>query len=331
MSDPVLRRLKTILVRKALSRGRFVLASGAISDYYLDVRRVSLDPEGSLLIAQALCDVLDAEEIVAVGGPVAGAVPIVGAMAAESFRRGRPRPAFMVRKEAKGHGTAKRIDGLFPEGGSVALVEDVVTAGGSVLSAVDAVEDAGGKVTRIVAVVDRDAGGREAIEARGIRYSALFPVAELLAEAPDASAVEGTPYAREWKQPKLTVDVIVESGDGRVLLIRRKNPPPGWAIPGGFVDYGETLEAAAVREIREETGLSVTLTAQFHTYSEPSRDPRHHTVTTVFLGRADGEPQPDDDALEARFFPLDALPEPLAFDHDRVLADFRAYRAQFDS
>src|SRR5512140_1799105 len=130
----------------------------------------------------------------------------------------------------------------------------------------------------------------------------------------------------EWKQPKVTVDVLVEDREGRVLLINRKNPPHGWAIPGGFVDYGETLEAAAGREIREETGLDVTLTAQFHTYSDPHRDPRHHTVTTVFLGRADGEPHGLDDALEARFFPLDHPPAPLAFDHASVLNDLREFR-----
>jgi 8-oxo-dGTP diphosphatase len=121
-----------------------------------------------------------------------------------------------------------------------------------------------------------------------------------------------------WHQPKLTVDVLVEDEAGRVLLIRRKNPPPGWAIPGGFVDDGETLEAAAVREIREETGLDVTLTAQFH------------TVTTVFLGRPNDPkavPRPDDDALEAAFFPLESPPSPLAFDHADVLADLRAFRA----
>ena len=132
-----------------------------------------------------------------------------------------------------------------------------------------------------------------------------------------------------WRQPKLTVDVLVEDAAGRVLLVRRRNPPPGWAFPGGFVDEGETLEAAAVREIREETGLEVDLVAQFHTYSDPARDPRHHTVTTVFLGRPldpGALPVPDDDALEAAFFSLDALPDPLAFDHATVLGDLVAFR-----
>ena len=130
----------------------------------------------------------------------------------------------------------------------------------------------------------------------------------------------------EWKQPKLTVDVIVENAEGHVLLILRKNPPEGWAIPGGFVDYGETLERAAIRELREETGLDVTLTAQLHTYSDPNRDPRHHTVTTVFLGLASGDPVASDDAVEARFFPLTELPDPLAFDHRTVLGDLERFR-----
>jgi ADP-ribose pyrophosphatase YjhB (NUDIX family) len=132
----------------------------------------------------------------------------------------------------------------------------------------------------------------------------------------------------EWRQPKLTVDVIVENDRGQVLLIRRKNPPSGWALPGGFVDYGETLEAAAVREIKEEAGIEVILTAQFHTYSDPARDPRHHTITTVFLGRSSEEPRAGDDALDASFFAPDAVPLDLAFDHKAVLEDFRGYRAQ---
>lgn len=134
-----------------------------------------------------------------------------------------------------------------------------------------------------------------------------------------------------WKQPHLAADVLIEDDAGRVLLIRRRNPPHGWAIPGGFVDYGETLEEAARREMREETGLDVELLDQFHTYSDPARDPRHHTVTIVFHGRRRDEkalPIAGDDALEARFFPLEALPTPLVFDHPIVLHDFGRWRAQ---
>jgi len=124
------------------------------------------------------------------------------------------------------------------------------------------------------------------------------------------------------RQPRLTVDVIVEAGKDRLVLIRRKNPPPGWALPGGFVDAGETVEQAAVRETLEETSLRVELVRQFHVYSDPARDPRGHTVSVVFIGRAQGEPRAADDAAEARTFPVDALPQELAFDHGRILADY---------
>jgi orotate phosphoribosyltransferase len=175
-------RLRSLLIEKALTRGHFILASGAESSYYLDVRKVSMDPEGAWLIATLMLEALAGDEIEGVGGPVLGAAPIVGAIAAESFRTGRPLPAFLVRKEAKGHGTGQLIEGVFPAGRPVALVEDVVTAGGSVIKAVEAVEALGSPIRRVVAVVDRGAGGREALEARGIPFTALFPVARLLEE-----------------------------------------------------------------------------------------------------------------------------------------------------
>ena len=124
------------------------------------------------------------------------------------------------------------------------------------------------------------------------------------------------------RNPVPTVDIIIQMSGG-VVLIKRRNPPCGWALPGGFVDYGETLEAAARREALEETGLAVRLISQFHTYSDPRRDARLHTISTVFVATASGEPEGADDALEARVFPLDKLPE-LAFDHAKILADFRA-------
>lgn len=126
------------------------------------------------------------------------------------------------------------------------------------------------------------------------------------------------------RNPVPTVDVVILRGAG-VVLVRRRNPPPGWALPGGFVDEGESLETAAGREAREETRLEVRLREQFFTYSEPRRDPRRHTITTVFLGDAEGEPQGADDALEARVWPLDELPTRLCFDHSRILADVRRY------
>jgi 8-oxo-dGTP diphosphatase len=129
----------------------------------------------------------------------------------------------------------------------------------------------------------------------------------------------------EPKGPSPTVDVVVLLSGDRVVLVRRKYPPPGWALPGGFVDVGETLEGAAAREAHEETGLEVTLTDLLYVYSDPRRDPRRHTVSTVFLGYADGEPVGADDADEARAFRWDALPAPLAFDHADILADARRF------
>ncbi len=124
-----------------------------------------------------------------------------------------------------------------------------------------------------------------------------------------------------YKNPYPTVDVIVDIG-GRIVLIKRKNPPDGWAIPGGFIDYGESAEDAAVREIREETGLKITDLKQFHTYSAPDRDPRFHTITVVFTAESDGIPVAGDDAAEAQLFDRDNLPSPLAFDHEQVLCEY---------
>jgi 8-oxo-dGTP diphosphatase len=134
--------------------------------------------------------------------------------------------------------------------------------------------------------------------------------------------------AGQFRNPIPTVDIIIEQDGGpaggkKIVLIKRRNPPHGWAIPGGFVDYGETIEAAAVREAYEETGLRVTLLRQFHTYSDPSRDPRKHTISTVFIARAEGAPVAGDDAAEAAAFGMDSLPGPLAFDHGSILKDYR--------
>lgn len=130
------------------------------------------------------------------------------------------------------------------------------------------------------------------------------------------------------RNPKPTVDLIIEMEGGGVVLIRRKNPPHGWALPGGFVDYGESLERAAAREAEEETTLRVEGLRQFHSYSDPARDARFHTITTVFVARASGTPEGRDDAREARVFALDALPAPLCFDHARILEDYRRCKAE---
>ena len=129
----------------------------------------------------------------------------------------------------------------------------------------------------------------------------------------------------QYRNPLPTVDVVILLDGDRVVLVERRNEPHGWALPGGFVDEGETLEAAAAREAHEETGLHVDLIEQFHAYSDPRRDPRRHTISTVFIGRAAGEPRGADDALRAVAFAWTALPEPMVFDHAEILADVRRY------
>lgn len=122
--------------------------------------------------------------------------------------------------------------------------------------------------------------------------------------------------------PLPTADIIIELEERGIILIKRKNTPRGWALPGGFVDYGESLEEAARREAKEETSLDVELLGQLHTYSDPTRDPRHHTITTVFIARAAGLPAAADDAEEIGIFTRDSLPQPLMFDHGKILADY---------
>ena len=132
----------------------------------------------------------------------------------------------------------------------------------------------------------------------------------------------------EYRNPSPTVDIIIEIEDdhGRpgIILIKRRDPPPGWALPGGFVDYGESLEQAAVREAREETSLDVTLRYQMHSYSDPARDPRKHTITTVFVATAQGTPRAQDDALELEIVDPVSIERPLAFDHKQIIADYIA-------
>ncbi len=122
--------------------------------------------------------------------------------------------------------------------------------------------------------------------------------------------------------PLPTVDIIIEIEGKGIVLIRRKNPPYGWAIPGGFVDYGETIEDAAVREALEETSLKVELLRQFHVYSSPDRDSRFHSISTVFIALATGTPIAADDAQEAGIFTKDSLPDEIVFDHRKILDDY---------
>jgi ADP-ribose pyrophosphatase YjhB (NUDIX family) len=120
---------------------------------------------------------------------------------------------------------------------------------------------------------------------------------------------------------RLTVDCIIEI-DGKIVLIKRKNPPHGWALPGGFVDEGETVEEAVRREMEEETNLSLKHLRQFHVYSDPQRDPRGHTVSVVFTATGEGELKAKDDAADIGLYSKAALPVEIAFDHRRILNDY---------
>ena len=128
-----------------------------------------------------------------------------------------------------------------------------------------------------------------------------------------------------YRNPLVTVDIIIEIAGG-IVLIQRANPPLGWALPGGFVDYGESFEDAAQREAKEETGLTVRLQRQLHTYSDPNRDARQHTVSTVFIATASGRPVAADDAQRAEIFSEHDLPE-LVFDHGQILKDYYHFKA----
>jgi len=131
-----------------------------------------------------------------------------------------------------------------------------------------------------------------------------------------------------YRNPLPTVDIIIELESGGIVLIKRKNPPYGWAIPGGFVDEGESLEEAARREALEETGLHVRLRWQLHTYSDPKRDPRRHTISTVYVATASGEPRAGDDAAGVGVFREGELPRDLAFDHERILNDYFRWKRE---
>lgn len=177
-------QLRGLLRRKSLFRGKFTLASGQTSDYYLDCRLTTLDPEGSVLTARTILELLARHNIQAdaIGGPTIGADPIVAAVAAVSYLEGKPLPAFLVRKAPKDHGRQKQIEGLQPrEGMKVVIVDDVCTTGGSTFEALEAVESAGLKVAAVLSLVDREEGGSAKLREK-YPYYAVFTAKELLQE-----------------------------------------------------------------------------------------------------------------------------------------------------
>lgn len=179
--SPVLRRrLIELLEERSVRRGHFVLASGKESDFYVDARLTTLHAEGAATIAALVLDRLK-PEVVGIGGPVTGADPIVGAVVAASWNRGRPVHGFMVRKEPKGHGLKQWLEGRgnLPNGAPVCVIEDTVTTGGSLLRAVERIQETGLEVVQVIAVVDRQEGAAERVAAAGLTLEALVTRADL--------------------------------------------------------------------------------------------------------------------------------------------------------
>lgn len=174
-------RLLEIIRQKSFLRGQFKLASGAVSDYYLDMKPTSFDPEGASLIGEIICAMLaDDRDVDSIGGLELGAVPIVAAVCARSWPH-HPVRGFVVRKEKKGHGTDQKIDGNFKPGSNVVLIEDVTTKGGSVMQAVRAVRAQGAVIKRIITIVDRLEGARDSLKAEGLVLAPIFTAKDLMA------------------------------------------------------------------------------------------------------------------------------------------------------
>ena len=183
MSDTVTHdRLVRLLAERSARRGEFTLASGRTSPLYVDARLTTMSPDGLMLVGPAGLRALEdaAWQVDAVGGLTLGADPVSYAVSYASALAGRPIRAFTVRKEAKQHGTGRLIEGPFREGDRVAVIEDVVTTGGSALRAAEAIRAAGGEVVGVLALVDREEGGREALEAAGLRVLALVRASEIV-------------------------------------------------------------------------------------------------------------------------------------------------------
>lgn len=177
------KRLMEILLERSFKLGSFTLSSGKMSDYYVDCRTTTLHPEGAYLVARLALPLVLEMKAQSVGGLTLGADPMVAALIVESYRQGSPVRGFIVRKESKGHGRGRKIEGCLEAGDKVVIVEDVITTGGSALKAVEAAREAGAEVAGIIAIVDREEGGREAIESQGLLVRSLFSATELKLEA----------------------------------------------------------------------------------------------------------------------------------------------------
>lgn len=172
-------RLRQLLREKALKKGGFKLASGAVSPYYIDARQVTLDAQGIRLTAEVVWASLENDDFDAVGGPTIGSDPMTASVATLGALSGRPVDAFLVRKQRKKHGLAKGIEGPLEAGDRVVLLEDVVTSGNSVMDAAEKVKAIGAEVVKVIALVDRLEGAREALEGQGYDFEAIFTIQDL--------------------------------------------------------------------------------------------------------------------------------------------------------
>lgn len=180
--------LLEIIRRESIQFGDFTLASGQKSKYYIDIRRTSLYPQGLNLISRIILNEIDCLNIDSIGGPTIGADPIVSGVVLLSAGTKKPLGGFLIRKEKKGHGTGKKIEGCFSKGSKTVLVEDVITSGASTINAIAAIEAEGGEVLMVIAVIDRMQGGREKIEKEGYKFKSLFTSSDILGEKSDKTA-----------------------------------------------------------------------------------------------------------------------------------------------
>lgn len=185
MSGELKRELANLLLEKSYIEGRFTLTSGRTSDYYFDCKPTALHPKGAYLLGSLFMDLLQDVDVKGVGGMTLGADPLVSAVTVVSHLRERPLPGFIVRKEAKGHGTGRYVEGLgnFSEGDRVAMLEDVVTTGGTLIKACERVREAGLEIAAVLCVLDRDEGGRENLDSAGYRLISIFNRSGLLEAA----------------------------------------------------------------------------------------------------------------------------------------------------
>ncbi len=174
-----LSKLKEQIINKAYREGEFILASGKKSDYYIDMKEVTLDGQGSLIVGRAIYELIDDWGADAVGGMELGSVPISTAVCLIFAIENKEMKNFVVRKETKGHGTGKKLEGGIAQGSKVVIVEDVVSTGGSSQKAIDAVLESGAEVIGVVTIVDREMGGAASFEGRGLRYKPLLTISQI--------------------------------------------------------------------------------------------------------------------------------------------------------